>query len=108
MYSTNIRFESKVRGSFLLINLEPKGRGVYQWQTSDDQGQGKYICRIHYRAHGSCYRDVILALCSYAILYNKNCNYVYTVSLCQVIMQHFVATGLVNLHLPNYIIPAIY
>ena len=27
MYSTNIRFESKVRGSFLLINLEPKGEG---------------------------------------------------------------------------------
>ena len=34
-------YTTRVRGSL------PLGRGVYQWQTSDDQGQGEYICRIH-------------------------------------------------------------
>ena len=43
MYITNIQPESEVRGSLLLINPEPKGWGVYQWQTSDDWGQGLYI-----------------------------------------------------------------
>ena len=40
MYTTNVRPESKVRGRLPLINPEPEGRGVYQWQTSDDRGQG--------------------------------------------------------------------
>ena len=40
----NFAFESAVRGSLPLINPEPEGQGVYQWQTSDDQGQGQVIC----------------------------------------------------------------
>ena len=52
-------------GSLTLLNSEPTGRGVYQWQTSNDQGHGECICHIHYCSHGSYdihYRDVILAL----------------------------------------------
>ena len=40
-------------GSLPLINPKPEERGVYQWQTSDDQGQGEYICQMHYSSHGS-------------------------------------------------------
>ena len=39
MYLKNIRPESKVRGNLPLINPEPKGPGVYQWQASVDRGQ---------------------------------------------------------------------
>ena len=46
MYSTNIQPKSKIRESLLLINSEPEGQRVYQWQTFDDRGQGSYICRI--------------------------------------------------------------
>ena len=63
MYSTNIRPESEVRGSLPLINPEPEGRGVYQWQTSSDFGLGSYICGIHCTSRGSYniyYGDVIL------------------------------------------------
>ena len=62
-----------------LINPEPKGRGVYQWQTSDDRGQGEYICRIHCSSRGSYdiyYGDVILVLCT-PYYTTKTCNYVY-------------------------------
>ena len=41
MYSTNIQPESEVKESLPLINPELKGRGVYQWQTSNDRGQGR-------------------------------------------------------------------
>ena len=53
MYTTNIQPESEVRGSLPLINPEPEGRGVYQWQASDDRGQGSYICCIYRNGHGS-------------------------------------------------------
>ena len=57
-----VRRESEVRGSMLLINPKPKGRGVYQWQTSDDQGQGSYVCCIHRNVHMIHYDEVILVL----------------------------------------------
>ena len=63
MYSTNIQPESEVRGSLPLINPKPEGRGVYQWQTSDDWGQESYICGIHCTSRGSYdiyYGDVTL------------------------------------------------
>ena len=63
MYFTNIWPESEVRGSLPLINPEPKGQGVYQWQTSDDWGWGSYICGIHCNSRGSYdiyYGDVTL------------------------------------------------
>ena len=63
MYSTNIRPESKVRGSLPLVNPEPKGQGFYQWQISDNWGPGSYICGILRSSHGSYdiyYGDVTL------------------------------------------------
>ena len=36
VYTTNIQPLSSVIGSLLLINPEPEGLGVYQWQTSSD------------------------------------------------------------------------
>ena len=78
MYTTNIRPESEVRGSLPLINPEPEGRGVYQWPTSDDLGQGSYVCCIHRNGRGSydIYYDE--AILGYVILYytTKTCNYV--------------------------------
>ena len=75
MYTTNIRPESKVRGTLPLINPEPEERGVYQQQTSDDQGQGLYVCCIHRNGRGSYdiyYDEVILCTRQYGILYNIN------------------------------------
>ena len=57
-----VRRESEVRGSMPLINPKPKGRGVYQRQTSDDQGQGSYVCCIHRNVHMIYYDEVILVL----------------------------------------------
>ena len=78
MYTTNIRHESEVIGSLLLINPEPEGRGVYQQQTSNYRGQGLYVCCIHRNGCGSSgiyYDEVILG---YIIVYYaaKICNYV--------------------------------
>ena len=40
------KYTTRVRGSLPLINPKPEGRGVYQWQTSDDRRQGSYVCCI--------------------------------------------------------------
>ena len=37
----------RIRGNLPLIKPEPKGLGVYQGQTSDNQGQGSYFYRTH-------------------------------------------------------------
>ena len=69
---------SEARGSLPLINPKPEGRGVYQWQTSDDQGQGEYICQIHYSSSGSYdiyYGDAILVLHT-PYYTTKTCDYV--------------------------------
>ena len=78
MYTTNIQPESKVRGSLPLINPEPKGQGVYQQQTSDDQGQGSYVCCIHRNGHGSydIYYDEVILVLTLVYYATKTCNYV--------------------------------
>ena len=79
MYLTNIQHKSKVRGSLPLINYEPKEQGVYQWQTSNDLGQGLYICQIHCSSHGS-YDTYILWICHTSMLHGLSTmktNYIY-------------------------------
>ena len=79
MYSTNIRPKSKVRGSLPLINPKPEEQGVYQWQTSNNWGQGLYICGIHHISRGSYdiyYRDVTLGRRAGYVTMKTTYNYV--------------------------------
>ena len=43
------KYTTQVRGQRKLAI----GRGVYQWQASDDRGQGSYICCIYRNGRGS-------------------------------------------------------
>ena len=35
------------QGKFVTDEHWAKGPGIYQWETSNDQGQELYICQIH-------------------------------------------------------------
>ena len=61
-YTTQVWGQRK----FATDKPELKGLEAYQWQTSDDWGQGSYVSGIHHSSHGSYdiyYGDVILILC---------------------------------------------
>ena len=61
IYTTRVRGQRK----FATDKPQAEGRKVYQWQTSNDRGQGEYICRIQYGSHGSYdiyYGDVMLVM----------------------------------------------
>ena len=68
-YTTRVQGRKK-------FNPEPKGRGVYHWQTCDDRGQGSYIGHSNHVSYYICYGYIILELCRhylYCIATFKHC-----------------------------------
>ena len=80
--------KSKIRGSLPLTNPKPEQQGIYQWQISNDQRQGSYICWIHHSSHGS-YDIIILwghhTSIGQPVYYNENNLYLCYVPLCRFI-----------------------
>ena len=69
-YATGVWGQRK----FATDKPKPEGQGVYQWQISNDWGQGLYICGIHCTSCGSYdiyYGDITLG-CRVDNITNKN------------------------------------